>query len=318
MDTTLRDGEQTPGVTLTADQKLWIARKLDDIGIDIIEAGSPITSKGEREAIKAIANEGFNAEICTYARIRREDIELATECDVDSVHLVVPVSDIHITRKLKKDRETVLSEAIEMVSFAREHGLIVELSGEDASRADLEYLKTLYQTGIDAGAERLCFCDTVGVLVPERTEELFTELSRLKSPISIHCHNDFGLAAANTITALRAGASEAHVTVNGLGERAGNAPLEEVVIILETLYSHRTGIKCDELYPLSRLVSRLTNMPVSHNKAVVGGNAFTHEAGIHVHGLLADSSTYEPITPEMVGRKRHIVLGKHTGKASVT
>ncbi|PHP45790.1 2-isopropylmalate synthase [Methanosarcinales archaeon ex4572_44] len=305
-------------MAFTVDQKLWIARKLDDIGIDIIEAGSPITSKGEREAIKAIANEGFNAEICTYARIRREDIELATECDVDSVHLVVPVSDIHITRKLKKDRETVLSEAIEMVSFAREHGLIVELSGEDASRADLEYLKTLYQTGIDAGAERLCFCDTVGVLVPERTEELFTELSRLKSPISIHCHNDFGLAAANTITALRAGASEAHVTVNGLGERAGNAPLEEVVIILETLYSHRTGIKCDELYPLSRLVSRLTNMPVSHNKAVVGGNAFTHEAGIHVHGLLADSSTYEPITPEMVGRKRHIVLGKHTGKASVT
>lgn len=317
LDTTLRDGEQTPGVMLTPDQKLLIARKLDDIGIDIIEAGSPITSKGELEAIKTIANEGFNAEICAYARILREDIELVAGCDVDSVHLVVPVSEIHITRKLKKDHETVLGEAIEMVGFAREHGLIVELSGEDASRADLEYLKTLYQAGIDAGAERLCFCDTVGVLVPERTEEIFTELSDLKRPISIHCHNDFGLAAANTIAALRAGASEAHVTVNGLGERAGNTPLEEVVLVLEALYNKRTGIKCEELYPLSRLVSRLTRIPVSHNKALVGSNAFTHEAGIHVHGVLADSSTYEPITPEMVGRKRRIVLGKHAGRASV-
>lgn len=317
LDTTLRDGEQTPGVSLTTEEKLWIARKLDDIGVHIIEAGSAITSEGEREAIKAIASEGLDAEICSYCRIRREDIEFAAGCDVDSIHLVVPVSDLHIERKLRKDRQSVLAESVEMVEFAKQHGLVVELSGEDASRADLEYLTSLYRAGIEAGADRLCFCDTVGVLVPERTCEIFTELSKLQAPISIHCHNDFGLATSNTIAALRCGAEEAHVTVNGLGERAGNTPLEEVVVILESLYGYKTGIKCSELYPVSRLVSRLTNMTVAHNKAVVGENAFTHESGIHVHGLMADSSTYEPITPEMVGRKRCIVLGKHAGRASV-
>jgi D-citramalate synthase len=304
-------------VSLTTEEKLWIARKLDDIGVDIIEAGSAITSEGERRAIKAIANEGLGAEVCSYARIRREDIELAASCDVDSIHLVVPVSDLHIERKLKKSRERVLSETVEMVEFAKQHGLIVELSGEDASRADIEYLRNLYQAGVEAGADRLCFCDTVGVLVPEKTYELFTEFSKLPVPVSIHCHNDFGLATSNTIAALRAGAQEAHVTVNGLGERAGNTPLEEVVVILESLYNYKTKIKCSELYPTSRLVSRLTKMPIAHNKAVVGDNAFTHESGIHVHGLMADSSTYEPITPEMVGHSRRIVLGKHAGRASV-
>jgi D-citramalate synthase len=313
----LRDGEQTPGVSLTTESKLLIAKKIDSLGVDIIEAGSAITSEGERTSIKKIAGEGLNAEICSYCRIRREDIDSALGCDVDSIHLVVPVSDLHIQQKLKKDPETVRRMAVEMTEYAKSHGLIVELSGEDASRADLDYLKSVYDAGIDAGADRLCFCDTVGILVPERTHEVFSDLSQLSVPVSIHCHNDFGMATANTISALRAGGKEAHVTVNGIGERAGNTSLEEVVMVLYSLYRHKTKIDIKGLYATSRLVSRLSGIAVAPNKAIVGGNAFTHEAGIHVHGLLANTATYEPITPELVGRERRIVLGKHAGRSSV-
>jgi D-citramalate synthase len=207
--------------------------------------------------------------------------------------------------------------AVEMTEYAKSHGLIVELSGEDASRADLDYLKSVYNAGIDAGADRLCFCDTVGILLPETTYEIFSDLSQLRAPISIHCHNDFGMATANTISALRAGASQVHVTINGIGERAGNTSLEEVVMVLYSLYKYKTKIDIKGLYTTSRLVSRLSGIPVSPNKSIVGGNAFTHEAGIHVHGLLANTATYEPITPELVGRERKIVLGKHAGRSSV-
>jgi D-citramalate synthase len=294
-----------------------IAQKIDSLGVDIIEAGSAITSDGERASIKEITKAGLNAEICSYCRIKKEDIDAAISCDVASIHLVVPVSDLHIQQKLKKDRESVREMAVEMTEYAKSHGLIVELSGEDASRADLEYLKSVYNAGIDAGAERLCFCDTVGILLPEKTYEIFEELSQLRAPISIHCHNDFGMATANTVSALRAGAGEAHVTINGIGERAGNTSLEEVVMVLYSLYKLKTRIDIKGLYTTSRLVSRLSGIPVAPNKSIVGGNAFTHEAGIHVHGLLANTATYEPITPELVGRERKIVLGKHAGRSSV-
>ncbi len=316
-DTTLRDGEQTPGVSLTIDEKLWIARQLDALGVHVIEAGSAITSEGERAAIKAVASEDLNAEICSFTRTLKSDIDFALECNVDSVHLVVPVSDLHIRQKLKKDRETVLQMAVDVTEYAKEHGLIVELSGEDASRADLDYLMLLYKEGISAGADRLCFCDTVGVLIPERTEMIFKKLAELGVPVSVHCHDDFGLATANSIAALKAGARQVHVTVNGLGERAGNASLEEVVMTLNALYGYKTKINTTNLYKISRLVSRLTGVPIAPNKAIVGDNAFTHESGIHAHGILADTSTYEPITPEIVGRTRKIVLGKHAGKSSV-
>jgi len=294
-----------------------IAQKIDSLGVDIIEAGSAITSEGERASIKEITKAGLNAEICSYCCIKKEDIDAALSCDVASIHLVVPVSDLHIQQKLKKDRESVREMAVEMTEYAKSHGLIVELSGEDASRADLEYLKSVYNAGIDAGAERLCFCDTVGILLPEKTYEIFGDLSQLRAPISIHCHNDFGMATANTVSALRAGASEAHVTINGIGERAGNTSLEEVVMVLYSLYKLKTRIDIKGLYTTSRLVSRLSGIPVAPNKSIVGGNAFTHEAGIHVHGLLANTATYEPITPELVGRERKIVLGKHAGRSSV-
>lgn len=294
-----------------------IARKIDSLGVDILEAGSAITSEGERASIKEIAKAGLNAEICSYCRIKKEDIDAAISCDVDSIHLVVPVSDLHIQQKLKKDRDSVRELAAQMTEYAKSHGLIVELSGEDASRADLEYLKSVYNAGIDAGADRLCFCDTVGILLPEKTYDIFTDLSRLHAPVSIHCHNDFGMATANTVSALRAGANEAHVTINGIGERAGNTSLEEVVMVLYSLYKHKTAIDIKGLYTTSRMVSRLSGVPVAPNKSIVGGNAFTHEAGIHVHGLLANTATYEPITPELVGRERNIVLGKHAGRSSV-
>ncbi|MCQ1535170.1 2-isopropylmalate synthase [Methanosarcina sp. KYL-1] len=319
MDTTLRDGEQTPGVALTREKKLLIARALDEMGVSVIEAGSAITSSGERESIKAVANAGLDAEICSYCRIVKMDVDHALECDVDSIHLVAPVSDLHIRTKIKKDRDAVRQIAVEVTEYAKDHGLIVELSGEDSSRADIEFLKALFADGIDAGADRLCFCDTVGLLVPEKATEIFRDLSSsLKAPISIHCHNDFGFATANTIAALAGGAKQAHVTVNGLGERAGNASLEEVVMSLEWLYKYDTGIKHELIYKTSRLVSRLTGIPVSPNKALVGGNAFTHEAGIHVHGLLADKATYEPMSPEYIGRQRQIVLGKHAGRSSIS
>ena len=318
LDTTLRDGEQTPGVSLSTKDKLLIARKLDTLGVDIIEAGSAITSEGERESIRAIVDANFNAEICSYCRIKQEDIDFALECGVDSIHLVVPVSDLHIKQRLRKDRTTVLRMAVEMTEYAKSKGLIVELSGEDASRADFEYLISVYRACIKAGADRICFCDTVGQLTPKKSSEIFKKLASIFDvPIAVHCHNDFGMATANTIAALEAGASEAHVTVNAIGERAGNASLEEVVMSLEKLYGYETGLKLKDLYSISRLVSRLTGISVAPNKAIVGENAFTHEAGIHVHGLVADTSTYEPMKPETVGRQRKIVFGKHAGKSSV-
>jgi D-citramalate synthase len=237
------------------------------------------------------------------------------ESGADSVHLVVPVSDLHISKKLQKSREEVREMALSAVEYAKERGLIVELSGEDASRADQSYLRDLYRAGVDRGADRLCFCDTVGLLTPERVAEIIPPLC--VAPLSIHCHDDLGFALANTVAALQAGASCAHTTINGLGERAGNTPFEELVMALETLYDHRTGIATEKIYPLATLVSRLTGVELPANKAVVGEMAFTHESGIHAHGILRDTSTYESMKPETVGRKRRLVLGKHSGTASV-
>ena len=214
-DTTLRDGEQTPGVSLTPAHKLEIATALSDIGVDVIEAGSAVASEGEREAIRLIAEAGLTAECCTYVRALNQDIDCAAEAGADSVHLVVPVSDLHIIKKMQKSREEVHAMAISAVEYAKERGLIVELSGEDASRADQDFLATLYRDGIAHGADRLCFCDTVGVLTPERAAEIIPPLCI--APLSIHCHNDLGLALATTLSAWKAGATCSHVTVNGLG-----------------------------------------------------------------------------------------------------
>jgi (R)-citramalate synthase len=316
LDTTLRDGEQTPGVSLNPEQKLEIATKLAEIGLDVIEVGSAAASEGERNAIRLISDAGLDVEICTYVRALTQDIDHAADYGADSVHLVVPVSDLHITKKMRKTHDQVAAMAYSAVEYAKERGLIVELSGEDASRADQLFLQRLFAEGVKRGADRLCFCDTVGLLTPEKVAEFIPPIAKI-APLSIHCHDDLGFAITNTIAALKSGATCAHVTVNGLGERAGNTPFEELVMSLEILYDYRTQIKLKEIYHTASLVSRLTGVPLPVNKAIVGEMAFTHESGIHAHGVLREPSTYESIKPEMIGRKRRIVLGKHSGSASV-
>jgi len=316
LDTSLRDGEQTPGVSLTPEQKLQIAKQLDILGVDYIEAGTAVISEGEQRGIKGIANEGLKAEISSFARLLKGDIDAAIECDVDTVNLVAPISDAHIKKKLKTDRESLRSRTFEMVDYVKGHGLKVEISAEDASRADTEFLQSFF-SDLAAVVDRLCFCDTVGILYPERTKELFELICNFNTPVAAHCHNDFGLATGNSVAAVLAGAEVVHVTVNGLGERAGNASLEEVVTSLELLYGMKTNIAKSKLYETSRLVSNLTKMPVALNKPLVGDNVFTHESGMHVHGTLADKTLYEPMDPGIVGRKRRFAFGKHTGTASV-
>ncbi|MBC7131293.1 2-isopropylmalate synthase, partial [Candidatus Bathyarchaeota archaeon] len=314
-DTTLRDGEQTPGVSLTPESKLRIAKQLDELGVDVIEAGFASVSRGEMEAIKAIVKENLKAEICSCSRGVKSDIDAVVKSEADSIHLVVPSSDLHLQYKLKKTREEVLRIVEECVQYAKDHGLIVELSAEDASRTDIKFLKKFFSVGLSAGADRICVCDTVGILTPEKAFDLFWEIRDAFPNVSIsaHCHNDFGMAVANSVAALRAGANQVHATINGLGERAGNASLEEIVATLKVLYGVETNIKTELLYSTSRLVARLTGIFPQPNKAIVGENAFSHEAGIHSHGVISHPATYEPLPPELVGAKRRLVVGKHAG-----
>ncbi|MEM1607062.1 MAG: 2-isopropylmalate synthase [Candidatus Bathyarchaeia archaeon] len=319
LDTTLRDGEQTPGVSLTPDKKILIAKKLDELGVDIIEAGFAAASEGEAEAIKLIARENLRAEVCSFARGVKSDIDAALKSDVDSIFLVIPASDTHIKHKLKKTREEVLKMIEECVEYAKSHGLTIEFGPEDATRSDINFLKETIRVAVESGADRVTPPDTVGVLTPEKSYAFFTDLKRAFPNVvfGVHCHDDFGLAVANTLAALRAGVEEAHVTVNGLGERAGNAALEEVVVALKLHYGVNTSIRTDLLYDVSMLVSRLTGVMVQPNKAIVGENAFTHESGIHTHAILAEPSTYEAIPPELVGRRRRLVAGKHAGSHGI-
>ncbi|MCD7782082.1 MAG: 2-isopropylmalate synthase [Methanosphaera sp.] len=314
LDTTLRDGEQTPGVLITSNEKLRIAQTLDKLGVDIIEAGSAITSKDEQKSIKLITENNLDAEICSFARPLAVDIDTAIECDVDSIHLVIPSSDLHIDYKLRKTRPQVEEMAVNATEYAKDHGLIVELSTEDATRTEISDLEHLYNLCIDAGADRICACDTVGILTPDKAYDFYHQLSKLSRPLSVHCHNDFGLAVANTLMALKAGAKQAHVTINGLGERAGNTSCEELVMSLESLYNVKTNINTELFYETSQLVERISGVNLQSNKAIVGENAFAHESGIHADGVLKKSETYEPIKPETVGHRRRFILGKHVGK----
>ncbi|MEM2130881.1 MAG: 2-isopropylmalate synthase, partial [Candidatus Bathyarchaeia archaeon] len=271
-DTTLRDGEQTPGASLTTEKKIALAKQLDNLGVDIIEAGFAAASEGELEAIKLIVKEGLKAEICSFARGVKKDIDAVKESGANSVFLVIPSSDIHIHHKLKKTREDLLKLTKDMVRYAKSRGLLVELGLEDATRAERSFLKDMINAGITAGADRVTPCDTVGVLTPEKTTEFYADLKQTFPEISlgVHCHDDFGMAVANSIAALKAGAEEVHVTINGLGERAGNAALEEVVVSLKLLYNIETGVKTEKLYDTSLLASRLTGISVQPNKAIVG------------------------------------------------
>ena len=318
-DTTLRDGEQTPGVSLTPEKKLRIAKSLDKLGVDVIEAGFAAASDGEMNAIQLIAKEALRAEVYSFARGVKKDIDAVLKSDAKGVHLCIPTSNLHLEYKLKKNKAEVLRLTEDCTQYAKDHGLTVELSAEDATRSDFEFLTKMFAVGVSAGADRICPCDTVGVLIPEKTHEFFSELKKTFTnvPISAHCHDDFGLAVANSITALKSGADEVHVTMNGLGERAGNASLEEIAAALKAIYKVKVPIKTELLYDTSRLVARLTDFPLQPNKAIVGDNAFVHESGMHTHGVLAHPLTYEPISPELVGRTRRIVSGKHAGSSGI-
>jgi D-citramalate synthase len=271
------------------------------------------------EAIKLIAQAGLKADIYSMARGVKRDIDAVIKTGAVGVHLVIPSSDLHLQYKLKKSREEVLQITEDTTQYAKDHGLIVELSAEDATRSDLDFLVKMFEAGVAAGADRLCPCDTVGVLTPERTQELYVKMKKSFQtvPLSVHCHDDFGLALANSIVALKLGADQAHVTMNGLGERAGNASLEELAVVLKAQYNVNLGIKTELLYETSRLVSRITDFHVQPNKSIVGENAFVHESGMHTHGILANPSTYEPFNPEMIGRTRRIAAGKHSGSTGI-
>ncbi len=318
LDTTLRDGDQAPGIHLSAEKKLWLAKKLDENGANIIEAGFAAVSEGERQALREIAKAGLNAQVISFARTLKSDIDDAAQCGVQGVHLVFPSSELHCKEKLHKTPNEAIPEIIDCVKHAKSLGLAVELSAEDGSRADPEFLKKIFLEGAKAGADRFCICDTVGILSPEKSFELFrsVKLSLGNKILAVHCHNDLGLATANTLAALRAGAGEFHATINGIGERTGNAALEEVAFGLSHFYGKKT-VNLEKLYELSGLAKNLSNFPLAPNKPLVGENAFSHESGMHVDGIIKNVKTYEGFAPELLGRKRKIVLGKMSGRKAI-
>jgi 2-isopropylmalate synthase len=325
-DTTLRDGEQSPGIALNVHEKIEIAEQLQRLGVDVIEAGFPIASDGDFESVQAIARALDRATVCGLARTNFADIDRAWEALRDAVnpriHVFIATSKIHMERKLQMTPEQVVEAAVAGVARARSYVDDVEFSPEDGTRSDVEFMCSVLQAVVDAGATTLNIPDTVGYTTPgEFTDMIRYVVDNVKGPdtlrVSTHCHNDLGLAVANSLAAVAAGARQVECTINGIGERAGNAAMEEIVMAIRTradVFGVDTGIETSQLAKTSRLVSRLTGYPVQYNKAVVGRNAFAHEAGIHQHGVLADKRTYEIMDAESVGQHSEIVLGKHSGR----
>ncbi len=319
-DTTLRDGEQTPGVSLRQDHKFAIARQLSECGVHTIEAGFPASSPAEQESVRAIARMGLQAEICGLARMLKSDVDACLDCEVDLVHVFIPTSEIQLTHTIKKSHEQVIEATREVVGYVREHVDRCMFSPMDATRTELPFLIEVSRAAAEAGATIVNVPDTVGVYSPTKMLELIGVLvPEIPAPLDVHCHNDFGLAVANTIAAVEAGASQVQVTVNGIGERAGNADLAQTVMVLEAILGVSTGVETKKLVETSRLVSRYTGIALPPNQPVVGENAFSHESGIHSHGVLANAATFEPgiMTPEMVGHRRRLTLGKHVGRHAV-
>src|SRR3954468_23532061 len=326
-DTTLRDGEQSPGISLNTQEKVEIANQLARLGVDIIEGGFPITSPGDFEAVQTIARQGEGPVICGLARTSKQDIDAAWNAVKDAerkrIHTFIATSDIHIERKLQTTREDVKGQARAAVAHAREYVDDVEFSPEDGSRSDVEFMAEVIQIALDEGATTINVPDTVGYTMPQEYAAMFEELYRLVPgledvAVSVHCHDDLGLAVANSFAGLRAGCRQVECAINGIGERAGNASLEEIVMLLHTRESSVglwTGAATREIARTSRLVSRLTGYNVQPNKAIVGRNAFAHEAGIHPDGVLKDRTTYEIMDATTIGLESNsIVLGKHSGR----
>ncbi|MBI5183303.1 MAG: 2-isopropylmalate synthase [Nitrospinae bacterium] len=326
-DTTLRDGEQSPGFSMNIEEKVRLATQLARLKVDVIEAGFPIASEGDFEAVKEIARGVKGAIIAGLCRVIKKDIDRAWEAlkyaERARIHTFVSTSDIHLKYQLKKGREEVLHEGVEAVRYARQYTDDVEFSAMDAVRSDLEYLLRVIEATIDAGATTINIPDTVGYAIPTEFGSMIRMIRERvpnidKAVISVHCHNDLGLAVANSLAGIENGARQVECTINGIGERAGNASLEEVVMAIKTRrdYLHlKTGIKTKEIYKTSKLLSSITGIAVQPNKAIVGENAFAHESGIHQDGILKERTTYEIMTPESIGlTKSRLVLGKHSGR----
>jgi 2-isopropylmalate synthase len=326
-DTTLRDGEQSPGASMNTAEKLRIAFQLEKLGVDVLEAGFPAASEGDFEAVAQIAGRLKKTEVAALARATRADIDRAWQAVRQAVrpriHTFIATSDIHLQYKLKMSREEVVQAAVDAVTYAKSLTDNVEFSAEDGSRSDRDYLCRVFEAAIDAGATTVNLPDTVGYAIPEEFAALVRHIRKHtpnihKAILSVHCHDDLGLSTANTLSAIHAGARQAEVTINGIGERAGNTSLEEVVMALHTRANYLktvTGIKTEFIHPTSRLVSMITGLLVQPNKAIVGANAFAHEAGIHQDGILKHPMTYEIMKPETIGLSTHkLVLGKHSGR----
>ena len=317
-DTTLRDGEQTAGIVFANIEKYKIAQMLDDAGVPQIECGIPVMGGDEKIAVKHIAHMGLNASILGWNRATIADVDSSLDCDVDSVAISMSSSDIHIENKLRKTRQWVLEQISTSVQHATDHGMYISCNAEDASRADLMFLIDFAKTAKEAGASRLRYCDTIG------REDPFTAYERIKTIIKVvgidvemHTHNDFGMANANAIAGVKAGAKFVSTTVMGIGERAGNAALEEVVMTCSHLLNLNTGIDTRKLRPLAEFVSKAANRPIGKAKPFLGENCFAHEAGIHADGIIKNAKNYEPYDPEEVGLTRSIVIGKHSGSKTL-
>ena len=313
-DTTLRDGEQMAGVSFKCEQKLAIAKKLDELGVHQIEAGFPIVSKEEAKTVKKIANEGLNADILALTRLRREEIDLAAECGVDMALVFIASSDIHIKYKLKFTCEELLDCVADVLDHAKAYDMKINFSTEDSTRTNLERLYEFYDIAKNAGVDRIGITDTVGCITPEGLGLLVKKIKdKFKIPLAIHLHNDFGLALPNALSGVKSGANAVATTVGGIGERAGNVPLEQFVVAMKVLYNYDLGIDTTGFKELYDMVHQYSGVAVSPNQPLIGDNMFTHESGMHIAAILNQPATYECIPPELVGQSRKLIMGKHTG-----
>ena len=312
-DVTLRDGEQMPGVVFRADEKLDIALRLDEIGVEVIEAGFPVVSAAEKNAVKEVCDLGLNAKVSALSRSVKGDVDAALDCGVDMISVFIAASELHLRHKLHMSCPEAIRCALDTVEYAKDHGLIVRFSAEDATRTDFDILKKLYKKAEEYHADYISMADTVGIMNPRTTYFMISEIKKVVNiPICMHCHDDLGMALANTLAGAEAGAKQLHTTVNGIGERSGNTPLEEMLVALR-LHHGIDRYDLSKLKDISKLVESYSGISVAKNKAVVGANAFAHESGIHVAAVLEEPRTYELYSPEIVGAARHIIIGKHTG-----